>query len=575
MANGDDDPLNIGVDIATSRDDLRRAAQNRNNLVAFVPPTPDDLDTERFRTQESEEISGLIQDLASARVDAAREAQQIREQATRQAQANLFSTVGAQGLTQAITGFDMGAPEQAQQAQQTLRQAREAEREAETQAEQTEATAPVQADVQSQRIIQQDKQQAQEKAQVQRQQEIERNSAAADRISEAAARNVDAELQKDLAQQEHGYRMEEIDRRLEGQMDQLRTRLGMEALMSGEEQSETQETLSSSIATFEMAKQQIDRMFEQLQTNEGWYSDSQTVPNDALRSVQGSRTVLSRMITGAGDTPNLINAKSKLEQAGVWNKLPEEQRQKFDRIIGITQALGSIPEEENVSQYADELRNLGDRYEGIQEFSPMGVIQTDTLEDVVRRDDNTDDNPQGGGSNNTGGRGGNSYNNWEDRIGSPGTSSYQTDFTSQPQETLSDVSQPQTPPTTSQEASSGPSDPTQSTQTTETQESESQQEPADMTVGDLVDIHDRQGITTGIESATRGWLEDRGIDPENINLRVRTPSGDVAEIDNMQDLANLAMNTGRAAAQDELEQAVMDELTDFSVNFSTGGDNSN
>lgn len=90
---------------------------------------------------------------------------------------------------------------------------------------------------------------------------------------------------------------------------------------------------------------------------------------------------------------------------------------------------------------------------------------------------------------------------------------------------------------------------------------------ADVTVGDLVDIHGRQGLFTGIQSATRAWLDERGISPEQFPITVQTPSGDVQTISSVDDLANVALNTGRAAAQDRLQE----ELTDFRVSFDTGG----
>jgi phage tail sheath protein FI len=172
--------------------------------------------------------------------------------------------------------------------------------------------------------------------------------------------------------------MEVLDKKFRNELRLL----GMESSMSSEETAETGKALTDALSTLDVAKNQIDSLFSKLEEQEGWFSNSQTVPNDALEEARNIGEVLNRMSTGRG-MPGVLDAKKKLKQNGIWSRIPSEQREKFNRVIGITQTVGGLSKEASTSEYADVLRTASERYREIQDFSPMQSFNQETAQSVL------------------------------------------------------------------------------------------------------------------------------------------------------------------------------------------------
>lgn len=394
MANGNGSVTDVpSVNVVSSEEELRRQGQqNDKSFLTFVNPLP--TNPESFRTGQTEKLKGLVDQLATARVDAAKEREEIRRRAAQDANARLLSTLGAQGLTQAITGVNTGASQRSQQAQQTLQQAQEARREAETQAEKVEETAPVQADIKGTQMEQQAQQQAQEQAMQAKKANMEQVQQSIDRINQVRANAVDRQTQFELMKREQENKKELMGMRFDHQMGLARARnqdtLGLENM---KEKRSALRTFGGVVGTLKSA---LDTAYDIVDPETGEFKvDQQT----AQTKLNGMSDTMSQLIN---ESDQLKQAENKMRSAGVWSTLPQEQKEKIRTVESIAQSFAGVGRDAPASTYANIMEDLSESYGRIQDWEPTSEVTVGAIVDNALTGGGDTDTDGGEGS----GRGG-------------------------------------------------------------------------------------------------------------------------------------------------------------------------
>lgn len=401
MANGDDNPFGIGnIEVVSGASDLEQLdSLSRDTLLTFSNPVPDE--PSDFRTGQADKLQGLVKDLANARVDAAREREQMREQAARNANARLLSTIGSQSLTQALTGVNTGSTEQAQQAQQTLQKAEEARRQAEAEAEKVEETAPLQAEVKGTEIEQQAQQRAQEAAQRGKEMNIQQIQNSLETVQNARNQARSFDVKQELAKQEHKFQKDLLNTRFNRREDLARIRNsdGGSFNISSEELKERQNTLASYLGAVQTLNGQVKEAFKALKEGADSNDEGQRVERK-LKSVSQN---IKSMIGKKGEPGGVIEMEQKLRSKGLWGALPDSTKKKINRIEDVGNTLAGTVQERNVSasDYSRVLRPLRKKYfgtedsEGVANWSPSTEVMRGTLERSVSPDSSGGNNPSG------------------------------------------------------------------------------------------------------------------------------------------------------------------------------------
>lgn len=379
---------------------------SENTLLTFSNPLPDK--PSDFRTGQSEKLQGLVRDLANARVDAAKEVEDMRKQAARNANARLLSTLASKSLTQGLTGLDVGSTQERQRAEQSLQEAEEAEREAESKAESLEETAPVQADVKAAQIEQEAQQRAQEQAAKNKRANAQQEQKVLDTIKSARDQARSYQVKTQLNKQEYQRQRNLIDLRYDRKEDLAEIRSqGVSSGFSSEEIKKDTNEIRNFFAGLQTLKNELQSALEATKSEN---TDEGQITEAHITSVR--KTVNDLLNKSGGDQPGIIEKKQNLMGRDLWQRIPREQREKARTLIDAARTLAGAgdasKEPPSAQDYEDLLRGTSNLFfddDGpkLSEWQPNQVAP-DVAEQTLRSkylgsdESNDDDSPQGIGT---------------------------------------------------------------------------------------------------------------------------------------------------------------------------------
>lgn len=302
------------LNLMRSRDRLESAleegAEPGERFMMFQPRSEDPSD---FRSERSERLAGMVQDLARARTDRLEAQAEQQEQAAEQATNMLVANLAPQ-LAQSFTGVDLGAAERSAQQQQRARQAQQRAQQAQTEAEAQEDIMELEADLKAGRIEAEDQAQAEERARENREFNFQQLQTAASQYNQMA-QNAETARQK--------RRFQELSMASDIALAQMKADSEDKQGLLGEDEKEAVAEFGGLVTSgvralsdlFPADKIKEQGMFEFNMWGEG------DVPQSTLRTLQSSNTK-NRFRKLADD---LNRAMGKMESKGL-NSLVDQQK---------------------------------------------------------------------------------------------------------------------------------------------------------------------------------------------------------------------------------------------------------
>jgi hypothetical protein len=384
------------LNLMRSRDRLESALEEGGEpgerFMMFEPRSEDPSD---FRTERSERLSGLVQDLARARSDRLEAQAEQQEKAAEQATNMLVANLAPQ-LAQSFTGVDLGAAERSQQQQQRARQARQRAEKAEVEAEAQQDIMELEADLEAGRIEAEDQARAEKRARQNEQFNFEQLQTAADQYNQMA-QNAQSARQK--------RRFQELAMASDIALAQMKTGQEDSEGILGED---AQDTIGEFGGLVTSGVRAMDDLFPEgdVTANNFLGFGGSEVPQSTLNTLKSTNTK-NRLRKLADD---LNRAMGKMESKGLVGIVNQDKWQAAQSLHNSLRriAAGAGSETETDKSARQTLINAQDAYRQVVEAgvpTESRILgRLDQMRQALRNRTDNDEGGGGGGETNGGGQ---------------------------------------------------------------------------------------------------------------------------------------------------------------------------